>query len=115
MKNYDLMVAIMVYLGKQKTRHRLLRLLHLIFLDKLKAAEKTKKLKEEYGLELTPDMEKELTEMGSLAEGIAERARMEEILKSIRNLMETLNLTAQQAMDALKIPVEEQAKYAAML
>ena len=37
------------------------------------------------------------------------------ILASIRNLMETLNFTAQQAMDALKIPVTEQAKYAALL
>ena len=114
-KNYDLMVAIMVYLGKAKTRHRLLRLLHLIFLDKMKAEEKSKVLKDEYDLVLTPDMEKELTEMGSLAEGIAERARMEEVVKSIRNLMETLHLTAQQAMDALKIPVAEQARYAALL
>ena len=59
-KNYDLMVAIMVYLGKKRTRHRLLRLLHLIFLDKMKAAEKSKILKDEYDLVLTPDMEKEL-------------------------------------------------------
>ena len=122
-KNYDLMVAIMVYLGKQKTRHRLLRLLHLIFLDKMKAAEKTKILKNKYDLVLTPDMEKELTEMGSLAEGIAERARLDgeikgkesAILVSIRNLMKTMNITAQQAMDALMIPVEEQSKYATLV
>ena len=118
-KNYDLMVAIMVYLGKKKTRHRLLRLLHLIFLDKMKAAKKSKVLKDEYNLVLTPDMERELTEMGSLAEGIAERAKAEgkesAILATIRNLMETLNLTAQQAMDAMKIPVAEQARYAALL
>ena len=118
-KNYDLMVAIMVYLGKNKTRHRLLRLLHLIFLDKMKAAKKSKVLKDEYNLVLTPDMERELTEMGSLAEGIAERAKAEgkesAILATIRNLMETLNLTAQQAMDAMKIPVAEQARYAALL
>lgn len=64
-------------------------------------------------------MERELTEMGSLAEGIAERAKAEgkesAILATIRNLMETLNLTAQQAMDAMKIPVAEQARYAALL
>ncbi|MBQ1914308.1 MAG: hypothetical protein II178_03695 [Selenomonadaceae bacterium] len=114
-KNYDLMVAIMVYLGKKRTRHRLLRLLHLIFLDKMKAAEKSKILKDEYDLVLTPDMEKELTEMGSLAEGIAERARMEEVVKSIRNLMETVGWTAQQAMDALKIPASEQKRYAALI
>ena len=122
-RNYDLMVVIMVYLGKQKTRHRLLRLLHLIFLDKMKAAEKAKKLKDEYDLILTPDMEKELTEMGSLAEGIAERARIDgetkgkesTIIATIRNLMETLNLTAKQAMDAMKIPVDEQKRYATLI
>ena len=118
-KNYDLMVVIMVYLGKAKTRHRLLRLLHLIFLDKMKAEEKSKVLKDEYDLVLTPDMEKELTEMGSLAEGIAERARNEgidlTIVKSIRNLMKNMKLSAQQAMDVLEIPVAEQARYAALL
>ena len=73
-----------------------------------------------------------LMKMGSLAEGIAERARMEgkaegkaegraegkaegketTILASIRNLMKTMNLTAKQAMDALMIPASEQKKYA---
>ena len=38
--------------------------------------------------------------------------RAEERLASIRNIMQTLNLTVQQAMDALKIPPEEQAIYA---
>ena len=76
-KNYDLMVAIMVYLGKKTTKHRLLKLLQLIFLDKLKAAEKKTILKQDYDLVLTPVMEEELTEMGSLALGIAERAAAE--------------------------------------
>ena len=39
----------------------------------------------------------------------------QERITSIRNLMETLHFTAQQAMDALKIPVAEQARYAALL
>ena len=38
-----------------------------------------------------------------------------ERLSSIRNIMETLHFTAQQAMDALKIPQEEQSKYAALI
>lgn len=38
-----------------------------------------------------------------------------ERLNSIRNLMESLHWTAQQAMDALKIPAAEQSKYAAQL
>ena len=41
--------------------------------------------------------------------------RFKEQLSSIRNLMETLNLTAQQAMDALKIPTEKRDVYVAQL
>lgn len=36
----------------------------------------------------------------------------EERIRSIKSLMETMKWTVQQAMDALKIPSEEQAKYA---
>jgi flagellar biosynthesis/type III secretory pathway protein FliH len=38
-----------------------------------------------------------------------------ERLNSIRNLMESLHLTAQQAMDALKIPAKDQPKYASQI
>ena len=122
-KNYDLMVAIMVYLGKTKTRHRFLRLLHLIFLDKMKTEEKSKVLRDEYNLVLTPDMEKELKAMGSLAEGIAESARMDgeikgkesERISSIHNLMKNMKLSAQQAMDVLEIPVADRGRYAALI
>ena len=41
--------------------------------------------------------------------------RFKEQLSSIRNLMETLDLTAQQAMDALKIPSEKRDGYIAQL
>jgi predicted transposase/invertase (TIGR01784 family) len=37
------------------------------------------------------------------------------LLENIRHMMETLNLTAQQAMDALKIPAKEQEKYIALI
>ena len=36
-------------------------------------------------------------------------------LNAIRNLMETLKLTAEQAMEAFKIPETEKVKYAGML
>ncbi|MBQ7478755.1 MAG: hypothetical protein IJT01_07625 [Selenomonadaceae bacterium] len=89
----------MVYLGKKNTKHRLLKLLHLIFLDKLKAAEKKTILKQDYDLVLTPVMEEELTKMGSLALGIAERAKTEgekngehRVMEAIRMLKENLPL-----------------------
>ena len=44
-----------------------------------------------------------------------DKGREATLIDSIRNLMETLNLTVEQAMNALKIPHGEQAKYAALL
>lgn len=41
--------------------------------------------------------------------------REDERIVSIRNLMDTLKLTAQQAMDALKIPIGDQPKCLARL
>lgn len=37
------------------------------------------------------------------------------IISGIRNLMETLNFTENQAMDALKVPEKEQKKYSELL
>ena len=53
---------------------------------------------------------KEFYESEARAEG-----QEQERISSIRNLMETLHLTAPQAMDALKIPPTEQGRYAAQI
>ncbi|MBQ6503318.1 MAG: hypothetical protein IJI57_05340 [Flexilinea sp.] len=50
-----------------------------------------------------------------LREQEREEGREEEKLSSIRNLMETLKLTAQQAMDALKISDADRKRYLTML
>lgn len=44
-----------------------------------------------------------------------EEGREEERINNIQNMMQALKLTAQQAMDVLKIPAAEQPKYAAKL
>ena len=49
-----------------------------------------------------------------IAEGEA-RGILETTLASIRSLMKTMNLTAQQAMEALQIPASEYDKYLAMI
>jgi len=53
--------------------------------------------------------------MCNLSDGVEERGIAKGTLRSIRNLMETLQLTAEQAIDALKIPEEEREKYMKML
>ena len=53
-------------------------------------------------------------ELKGVNRGIAQ-GREQSLLESIRNLMDSMKWTAQQAMDALKVPKDDQAHYAAML
>lgn len=53
--------------------------------------------------------------MCNLSQGIVENTTERNTLDSICNLMETLNLTTEEAMAALKIPEAERPKYASML
>jgi hypothetical protein len=121
--NYDLLKIIILNLGTQKTSHRLLDLLHLLFMDLRLSDEKEKILHEKYDITLTRDMRKELNKMGGLMEPLlkvaAEKASAETEKKSkiedIRSLMETTKWTAQQAMDALKVPADKQKEYAVLI
>jgi hypothetical protein len=53
--------------------------------------------------------------MEELREESIQRGIDQSRIESIRNLMKTLKLTAQQAMDALLIPLTEQSKYVSKL
>ena len=44
-----------------------------------------------------------------------EEERENTILVSIRNLMDSMKWTAEQAMDALKLPMDDRAKYVSRL
>jgi hypothetical protein len=44
-----------------------------------------------------------------------EKASQDTMKSAVRNLMETLHLTQEQAMDALKIPEDQRAEYAQKL
>ena len=59
---------------------------------------------------LTEEEQKEYVYRQGRVEG-----REEEKLSSIRNLMETMKLTTQQAMDALKISASDQLHYLSLL
>lgn len=120
LENYDLIDIIVLNLGKNPTTHKLLNLLHLIFMDLKNSSEKEKILREDYNLEITRDMREEVSKMGGLmeplleiaAEQAAEKAAAESekntLLNNIRNAMESWGLTAEAAMKGLKISPELQ-------
>ena len=125
-KNYDLMTIIILNLGENPTTHKLLDLLHLIFMDLKSSEEKTKILQ---------DVKEELEKMGGLMEPLLNIAKKQAakqaaaetkikvaaetekttLLNNIRSLMKTLNLTAQQAMDALQISADKQKEYISLI
>ena len=53
--------------------------------------------------------------MCNLSKGVRDKGREEGILSSIKSLMETLGLTIEQAMAALKVPESEKQKYMDLL
>jgi hypothetical protein len=137
-ENYDLLTIIILNLGEKGTTHRLLNLLHLLFMELKTSEEKEKILSEEYKIEITRDMKEELSKMGGLMEPLlniaakqatekakkeakqtAEKAAAESEKKSkieaIRNMVKKLNLTVQEAMNVLEIPADKQKEYSALI
>ena len=53
--------------------------------------------------------------MCNLSKGVEEKGVAKGILTSIKNLMETMGLTIEQAMTALKVPDAEKQKYMDLL
>lgn len=107
-----------------------------MFLSSKKEAEEKKKiLSDNFDIAMTKMLENEVPAMCNLSKGVEERGiaiglewgleqSLEsgikrgleiETLNAIRNLIETLNLMDDQAMEALKVPEEEKFKYAGML
>lgn len=68
---------------------------------------------------MTEELDKEVSDMCNLSKGIEERGirigMQQAILNSIQNLMETMNLASDKAMDALKIPSEDRGEYRRLL
>ena len=72
---------------------------------------------------MTREIESEVLGMCNLSKGILERGleqglergKKERAVEDIQNLMETLKLTVEQAMDALEVPEVDRDMYKAML
>ena len=124
-RNYDLLSIIMLCLGGPagKNYDGVLRMLDVLLSNETSEAEKRKILQDDYDIQMTQTMEREVSVMCNLSKGVMEKG-MEKgraegmtngILSSIKNLMETLGFSIEQAMAALKIPESERQKYMDLL
>lgn len=115
--DYDLITPILVCLGRKKYTELqgVLRMLNLLFVDNIGKDEKVTTLKRDFGIQTTPKLEKGVAEMCNLSEGIEKRGEERGKLSAIKNLMETMQITAEKAMELLKIPAQDRLKFNAML
>lgn len=124
-ENYDLLTVVMICLGHAGDDNYtgILKLLDVLLSSEKEAEEKKKILQEDFDIAMTKTLESEVSAMCNLSKGVEkrgiaiglERGMETGTLNAIQNLMETLKLTAEQAMEALKVPEEEKIKYAGML
>lgn len=145
MQNYDLLSIVMLCLGGPEGQHYegVLRMLDVLLSSEIKEGQKRKILQEDYHIPMTKRIDREVSMMCNLSKGVEERGlakgmerglakgmerglvkgmeqglakgRTDGIATSLYNLMETLSLSAEQAMAALKIPEEERQKYLDLL
>ena len=132
-RNYDLMTAVMICLGPSAEERDagILKLLDTLLSSELPAEEKKQILSRDFAIPMTQTLETEVSLMCNLSKGVAEKAMKqgmekgmekgkemgitEALLASIRNLMDSMNWSAEQAMSVLKVAEGEQAKYLTLL
>lgn len=119
--HYDLLEVIIICLGdgREKGGSGIFRLLEVLLSPYMRAGEKIKILKDEFSIVMERKFEEEVREMCDLSIGVAEwgmeQGIKEGICTAIKNLMSTTNWSAEQAMEALKIPEKEREAYAEQL
>ena len=89
----------------------ILKLLEVLLSSERKAEEKKKILQEDFSIEMTKELESEVSVMCNLSKGVEEKGMAKGILASIKNLMESMGWSAEQAMDALKISETDRKQY----
>ena len=118
-QNYDLMTAVMICLGSGGKGNNVLRLLETLLSAKIEPEEKKQILQNEFDIIMTQAFDKEVTDMCNLSKGIIEESLAEGMEKgiviAIRNMMDKLKMTAEQAMDTMNISKDERSKYEELL
>lgn len=120
-KDYDLLSVVMLCLGGADADNYggILRMLDVLLSNENSEAEKRKILRDDYDIKMTHEMERKVSAMCNLSEGLVakgiEQGIVKTTLSSIRNLMDSVGWTAAQAMTALKIPESNRQEYERLL
>ncbi|MBO5523046.1 MAG: hypothetical protein J5986_05130 [Roseburia sp.] len=115
----------MICLGEPENgKHNdILKLLGVLLSSEMKATQKKDILENDFDIPMTEILERQVETMCNLSKGIEEKGMEKGMekgyeaaeLQNIKNLMQKLKMTAEQAMDVLDIASDKRGKYSAML
>ena len=120
-RNYDLLSIVMLCLGGPggENYNGVLRMLDVLLSNETSETEKRKILQNDYDIQMTQTMEREVSVMCNLSKGVREKGRAEGmangILASIKSLVKNMGMSVEQAMSVLEIPETERQKYMDLL
>lgn len=91
--------------------HSFMELLHILFKAKMSSEEKKRQLPENYGIRMTRNTDKEVETMCNLSRGFVEEGlaigkreeRIHNTILNVKNLMETMHICVDKALELLKI------------
>lgn len=109
------MTAIIICIGDPDSSSGILKLLEVLLSSEKAISDKKQILQDEFAIQITEELQKEVSDMCNLSKGIEEKGIRTGIFHSIYNLMESMNWAADKAMDALQIPLEERSQYLELL
>ena len=119
--NYDLLTVVMIYTAVDfmSLQGDVIKMLSVLLSRNLDAQERMNILEDSFGIAMTEEVKQEVDEMCNLSKGIREEGEaigeLKERLKNVNALMDSLKVSALDAMEILKFSPEEQQKLLPLL
>lgn len=128
-QNYDLLTLVIICLGNKQGQNYdgILKLLGVLLSTDATPAEKKQILQDEFNIPMTQTMDREVSLMCNLSQGVENRGiekgmkqGLEQgyengLLVALKNIMGSMGLSADEAMNALRIPETDRQSYLAKL
>ena len=127
--NYDLLTVVVIYTAKDfmNLQDDVIKMLSVLLSRNLDAQERMNILEKDFNIAMTEEVKQEVDEMCNLSKGIREEGEaigivkgeaigeLKERLKNVNALMDSLKVSALDAMEILKFSPEEQQKLLPLL
>ena len=119
--NYDLLTVVMIYTAVDfmDLQNDVIKMLSVLLSRNLDAQERMNILEKNFNIAMTEKVKQEVDHMCNLSKGIREEGEaigeLKERLKNVNALMDSLKVSALDAMEILKFSPEEQQKLLPLL